>query len=77
VGVLTERLHVDNQRAAVRGELERAKAGTGAGGGAGSPAEKVAVTRPVSHPKRHGQPSASPHAEADAGGTLIVMPSQR
>jgi hypothetical protein len=77
VGVLTERLHVDNQPAAVRGELERAKAGTGAGGGAGSPAEKVAVTRPVSHPKHHGQPTASPHAEADAGGTLIVMPSQR
>lgn len=74
VGVLTKRLQIDNQRAAVRGELERAKASAGAGRLAEPTPNPAPVAKPVSHTKAHRPQPRRAHTEARDGGTLIVMP---
>jgi hypothetical protein len=56
VGVLTQRLHIDNQRATVRQQLDRARSEVGAGA---VPAPKSTPT-PKRRPHREAQPTRPP-----------------
>jgi hypothetical protein len=79
VGVLSERLQIDNQRAIVRRELTQAKVTAAAGGHAApTPTPKAgSVRKPDHRPPRHARALGRANTEDQTGGTLIVLPSQR
>jgi hypothetical protein len=77
VGVLTERLHIDNQRTTVREELARARSAAGAGG-ATRPGSSERGPNRSGHPKERARsrpqlPGPAP-AEGRPGGRTDAQP---